>query len=131
MQKIKVCQRGIERSMLNIKLRQKVRANEIRSKTKLIDAVDHVLKMKWHWAGHVARMSDETRWTKILTFWKPQVGKRKRGRQKRRWEDDIVSTAGKNWMEVALDRQKWKTLEKTYLKRYKENVEGGQGHMDL
>ncbi|KAG7313515.1 hypothetical protein JYU34_000655 [Plutella xylostella] len=69
----------------------------------------------------------------ILTFWKPQVGKRKRGRQKRRWEDDIVSTAGKNWMEVALDRQKWKTLEKTYLKDlpYKENVEGGQGHMDL
>ncbi|GBP59115.1 hypothetical protein EVAR_44355_1 [Eumeta japonica] len=45
----------------------------------------------------------------------PRDGKRNKGRQPKRWEEDIQRTAGPEWMRIARDRDKWKPLEEAYV----------------
>lgn len=94
----------MERSILNIKLRDKFRCAKIRKKTRIIDA----LYMKYKWAGHVIRTSDD-KWTKNTTEWIPREGHRKRGRQCTRWRDDLEKLGG-TWTRLARDRREWSTL---------------------
>ncbi len=68
--KLKICQRAMERSILGIKLSDRVRNSDIRSKTGIADVGRKAAKLKWDWAGHVCRMGLE-RWTKIVTQWRP------------------------------------------------------------
>jgi len=35
------------------------------------------------------------------------IGKRKRGRPRTRWKDDIVAVAGGRWTDMAKDGQNW------------------------
>jgi hypothetical protein len=111
--KIKTCQRSMERSITNIKKTQKIRHSIIRNKTNVIDAVTYAMKLKWKWAGHVARMQDK-RWTKNVTSWAGPSGKRKRGRPYMRWSDEIRKISGTNWTEKAQDRTNWLTLEEAF-----------------
>ncbi|CAF4888459.1 unnamed protein product [Pieris macdunnoughi] len=112
--KIITCQRGIERSMLNIRKVQKIRHTKIRNTTK--DGLEHAQSLKWRWAGHVARLRDK-RWTKTVTIWAGPQGKRKRGRPVASWEDDIKKTAGPNWIQVAQSREDWLSLEEAFTYR--------------
>lgn len=100
----------MERSMLNIKRRQKINHTKIRANTNAIDALSHSQKMKWKWAGHIARLQDD-RWTKTVTFWTGPLARRYRGRRFTRWEDDIKKITGPQWKKIALEREKWKALE--------------------
>lgn len=111
--KIRTCQRGLERSMLNIRKRDKVRHDKIRNTTKAIDALMFALKQKWKWAGHIKRCTDQ-RWTTRVTSWSGPTGKRSRGRPLTRWEDDLRRTAGPNWRNLAQDRDAWASLEEAY-----------------
>ena len=103
----------MERSILNIRLRDKQRNTIIRKKTQVIDALGHAQALKWRWAGHLARTED-SRWTLRTTTWQGPQGKRKRGRPVERWHDEIVEFAGKSWLEKAKDRTRWKLLEEAY-----------------
>ena len=67
-QKLMTAQRSMERKMLNISLRDKVKSSEIRSKTKVKDIIEKIKEAKWRWAGHIARRQDN-RWTKRITEW--------------------------------------------------------------
>ncbi|CAG4915287.1 unnamed protein product [Colias eurytheme] len=49
---LRVCQNKMERSILNLKLRDKVKLKNIRSKTKVMDVTYTVKKLKWNWVGH-------------------------------------------------------------------------------
>lgn len=111
--KIRTCQRSMERSILGHKLKDKQKSETIRRKTKVIDAVQHAQRLKWRWAGHIARLSNNS-WAKQLTKWKGPGGKRKRGRPNDRWTDDIVKVAGSDWLTTAIDRGKWRQLEEAY-----------------
>ncbi|XP_045453281.1 uncharacterized protein LOC123662483 [Melitaea cinxia] len=42
-------------------------------------------------------------------------GKRNKGRQMKRWEDDLKKVAGPVWMRIARDRSMWKKLEEAYV----------------
>jgi hypothetical protein len=55
-EKLSVAQRSMERSMLNITRKDKIRNEEIRSKTKVEDVINKATTAKGRWAGHVARM---------------------------------------------------------------------------
>lgn len=55
-----------------------------------------------------------TKWSKVATNWYPRDGKRNRGRQHLRWENELKLTAGPSWRRVALDRAHWKDLEEAY-----------------
>ncbi|KAJ8727495.1 hypothetical protein PYW07_001614 [Mythimna separata] len=111
--KLVVCQKAMERSILKLRRIQKVKSEKIRQKTQVIDALQYALKQKWQWAGHIARYTDK-RWTLESIIWKGPRGKRKRGRPRKRWIEDIEKVAGSEWREKAMDRELWKTLEEAF-----------------
>ena len=105
-QKLITTQRAMERKMLSISLRDRERHTEIRKRTKVKNIMEKIKESKWRWAGHIARTVDN-RWTKRLTDWQPRTGKRRRGRQKRRWSDEIIVYTGTTaWGRSASSRSK-------------------------
>lgn len=113
---IRTAQRAMERKILNHKLSDKIRASDIREQTKVIDIVEFVAKTKWKWAGHVARLTDN-RWTGKVMKWLPK-GKRRVGKPRQRWNDDIVACAGASWPRKAVNRIKWKSSEEAYIQQW-------------
>ncbi|CAK1580292.1 unnamed protein product [Parnassius mnemosyne] len=59
--------------------------------------------MKWQWAGHIARRTDN-RWGEKFLEWRPRTGGRSIERLSTRWCDDLVKHAGNRWMQVAQNR---------------------------
>ncbi|CAF4882123.1 unnamed protein product [Pieris macdunnoughi] len=111
-QKLVVCQRSMERSMLNIRLPDRWTASKIRKKTNVSDVLQKIRKLKRNWIGHIMRTNKE-KWTKDVIEWYPRNGKRKRGGQVKRWEDDLP----KGWRRSAKDREMWKRLGEAYVDR--------------
>ena len=110
--KLRNTQRAMERTMLNISLKEHQTAESIRQKTKVKDILETIGKMKWRWGGHIMRRNDE-RWTKRITDWYPQTVKRKRGRPPMRWEDDLLKFKS-TWRNDAQYRDYWKGKEKYF-----------------
>ena len=113
--KLRSMQRAHERIMLNITWRDHKTAQSIREKTGVRDIIETIRKLKWQWAGHVARMTDN-RWTSRLTTWIPRDRIRNSGRQNIRWRDDIGKFR-KYWLRDAHDREVWRILGKVYVQR--------------
>ena len=86
--KLETSQRAMERKMLIVKLKDRIRYTIIRQRTRVTDIVQYVINTKWKWAGHIARVKDN-RWTIRVTEWQIK-GVRSVGRPKCRWRDDIV-----------------------------------------
>ncbi|CAH2237348.1 jg12062 [Pararge aegeria aegeria] len=61
--------------MLGVSLRDQIRNEEIRRRTRLTDKAQRVAKLKWQWAGHLARRTDG-RWGLKVLEWRPRTGKR-------------------------------------------------------
>ena len=106
---LNICQRRMERKILGITLRNRVRNTEIRSKTQIKDAAETAIRLKWKWAGHVLRLKDD-RWNHRATIWDQRRGKRKVGRQRIRWEDEFKKRIGTLWTRTAKKREEWKVL---------------------
>ncbi|CAH2208849.1 jg14 [Pararge aegeria aegeria] len=56
--RLRVTQRAMERAMLGLSLRDKIRNVEICRKTRVTDIAQRVAKLKWQWAGHISRRTD-------------------------------------------------------------------------
>ena len=54
--KFETSQRAMERKMLNVKLKDRIRNTITRRRTRVTYVVQYVTNMKWKWARHVARM---------------------------------------------------------------------------
>ncbi|CAH2269561.1 jg8306 [Pararge aegeria aegeria] len=91
--RLRVTQRAMERAMLGVSLRDRIRNVEIRRRTKVTDIAQRVAKLKWQWAGHIVRRKDG-RWGPKVLEWQPRTGKRSVGRPPTRWTDDIKRVAG-------------------------------------
>lgn len=115
--KLQTNQRAMERAMLGISLRDRVRNEEIRRRTKITDIIHRIAELKWRWTGHVARQ-DPSRWTVRILQWRPRTTKRSVGRPQMRWLDDIREIAGKRWFHIAQDRYAWKNLEEAYIQQW-------------
>lgn len=120
---LETCQHRMERSILNIKSKDKIRLKTIRKQTKIIDIKYQIKQLKWKWAGHLTRSKIE-KWTKEVTEWCPRYKKRSKGRPHRRWEDEIQEVAGPCWTRIARDRLLWRTLGEAYAKE-QDNHETG------
>ena len=115
--KLKVCQNAMERSVLGIKRKDRVNLQEIKQKTNFKNVHTVYRQLKWRWTGHMLRENPE-KWTKLITEWYPRNNsKRNKGRQPKRWEDDIKKVAGPVWTRVARDRQTWNSLEEAFVNR--------------
>ncbi|KAI5743164.1 hypothetical protein M8J77_015214 [Diaphorina citri] len=121
MQRLQTTQRSMERSMLGITRRDRKRITWIRAKTKVMDVIERVKRLKWRWAGHVLRRTDGRWTTSILSSWIPTNKKRGRGRPRLRWQDDIKKIAGNDWKKTAEDRFVWKNLEETFIQQWIDN----------
>ena len=91
-----------------------------------------IMRAKWRWAGHVARM-EPSRLCRRTVEWRDSewcatrdvVGGRPR-RPKRtrwfRWEDDLRSYAPR-WKDVAQNRDQWKAHESNFLMTHIRSAE--------
>lgn len=113
--KLSICQRKMERSMLGIRQKDKIKNKTIRKRTKIKDVVETIRSYKWKWAGHICRM-DNSRWAKRISEWIPRDGSRSRGRPEKRWEDIFLEKAGSDWMSKARNRELWKEMGEAYAK---------------
>ena len=68
--KLAAAQTKMERSALSITYKDRKTNIWVRGKTKVIDIINTVRKMKWSWAGHINRLKDD-RWTSRVTTWRP------------------------------------------------------------
>ncbi|CAH2217531.1 jg25267, partial [Pararge aegeria aegeria] len=59
-------QRAMERAMLGLSLRDQIRNEEIRSRTRVTEIAQRVAKLKWQWAGHIAQRTDGRWGLKVL-----------------------------------------------------------------
>ena len=64
--KLRVTERAMERIMLGVTRRDKVRNEDLRKKTNARDIIQEIKTKKWRWAGHLARRKDN-RWTHTVT----------------------------------------------------------------
>ncbi|KAJ4437106.1 hypothetical protein ANN_17241 [Periplaneta americana] len=110
-QMVNVCQRKMERKIMQVTLKDLIRNVDLGKNTDMKDAVQVADELKWNWGGHVTRMPD-TQWTFRVTMWDPRIGKRSAGRQKIRWADTFTQRAGKQWTRRARSRSTWKKLSK-------------------
>ncbi|GBP79249.1 Craniofacial development protein 2 [Eumeta japonica] len=73
---------GMERSMIGVTKRDRIRSEDIRSITKVEDIIKKIRQLKWRWTGHMTRDS-RIKWTKILTGGNHVIAQGKEaGRQK-------------------------------------------------
>jgi hypothetical protein len=91
--------------MLGVSLRDQIRNEMIRQKTKVSGIAHRISTLKWQRAGHNSRRTDN-RWDKRVLEWSPRLGKRsvRPGQDKARWSDDLRRTAGRSCMRVAEHR---------------------------
>jgi hypothetical protein len=81
---------------------------------KIFKSILHDCTILMRWAGHVARMGEETGVYRVLVG-KPE-GRRPLGRPRRRWMDNIrmdlheVGCGCMDWIGLAQDRDRWRTL---------------------
>jgi hypothetical protein len=74
-----VTQKAMERAMLGVSLRDQIRNDEIRKRTKVTDIARRIADLNWQWAGHIARRTDGHWGGKVLE-WRPRTGRRSVGR---------------------------------------------------
>jgi hypothetical protein len=99
--KFAVAQHSMERSMMNVKKLDKISNVKLRRSTKIKDVVSSAKQLKWNWAGHIARHNND-RLPKTLEAWNPNT-RRKPGRPKSRWKDEIVEHGSILWRRKAQD----------------------------
>ncbi|GBP49794.1 hypothetical protein EVAR_81414_1 [Eumeta japonica] len=58
---------------------------------------------------------EKEKWTRLITEWYPRGNKISKGRQHKRWEDDIKQIAGAKWTRIARGRETWKSLEEAFV----------------
>ena len=118
--KLKVAQHNMERSMLNITLKDKKTNHWIREQTRGQDII-HIIKLKkWSWAGHISRIQDQ-RWTTEITTWTPRDGGRSQGKPLKRWRDEIDTYTGTvNWQQMAQNRQQWRSHAEAFIQQWIE-----------
>ena len=106
--------------MLGITRRDRKRNEWVREQTGVRDVIDVVMRLKWKWAGHIARRTDG-RWTRSILDWTPEDGYRPKGRPFGRWRDDVRKFGGVRWILKAQDRTQWKENEEAFVQQWTGN----------
>jgi hypothetical protein len=83
--KFKGAQRAMERAMLGVSQRDRIRNQVFWQRSKVTDIAHRISMLKWQWAGHISRRTDN-RWQRVLE-WRPRLGKRSVGRPHSRGSD--------------------------------------------
>lgn len=93
----------MEKSLRDVKLRDDVSIQHIRTITKTKDLGYTLKKRTWKHAEHLARLGKD-RWNKIVAEWTPYEGKKNRGRPSVTWRDEITRFTGIMWERTGQNR---------------------------
>ena len=119
--KLAAAQHNMERSMLNITYKDRKTNKWVREQTNTHDILETVKRKKWTWAGHISRREDNS-WSVVLTMWTPMEGKRNRGRQRKRWRDELQQYwSSTNWYSKTNDRQQWRQHAEAFIQQWIDN----------
>ena len=103
--KLDVTHLAMLRRIYGVTRRDMIRNEKIYSTTQSGPLSTFVNKRRWKWAGHVARREDG-RWTEAVTVWWPrEMGRRRRGGQKKRWKDDLRKLSRLWWQDARRHRK--------------------------
>ena len=69
--RLRTTQMAMERAMLGISLRERIRNENIRRRTEVTDVTERIAKLKWQWVSHIGRQGRE-RWTIKIIMWRPR-----------------------------------------------------------
>lgn len=116
-ERLRTTQLAMERSMLGVKRKDKVRGKEIRERTGTIDVRYAAKKLKINYAGHISRRNRE-RWETKIEEWTPLEQKRKVGRPITRWRDELVKQFGIKWKQKAHNRKVWEGMGEAYARKW-------------
>ena len=83
----------MERSIIGLARKHRVRNQEIREKTGTRDVLQSVRLQKMRYAGHKTRKKGEV-WAKRITEWISYRYKSSKGRPTMRWRQEIVQKVG-------------------------------------
>ncbi len=98
----------MERSMLNITSKDRKTNIWVRERTKVVNVINTVRKIKWSWAGYISRLKDD-RWTPHATTWRPYDKKRRQGTPSKRRRDDLDKYWSDTiWQKTAQERLTWR-----------------------
>lgn len=112
--RLRVTVRSMERAMTGISKRERKRKEYINKITGIKDIGKIIILRKWNWVGHIIRCKDN-RWTKRMMEWWPIEKKRKRGRPKTRWDEEMRKICGEStWRRVVWERKEWKRMGEVY-----------------
>ncbi|KAJ4428690.1 hypothetical protein ANN_25683 [Periplaneta americana] len=98
------------------------------------DIIRNIKSRRLRWAGHVARMGESRNAYRVLVG-RPE-GKRPLGRPRRRWEDNIkmdlreVGYDGRDWINLAQDRDQWRAYVRAAMNLREEEEGGGKGNVE-
>ena len=119
--KLAAAQHNMERSILNITYKDRKTNKWIREQTQVQDILETIKIRKWTWAGHISRRQDN-RWSSRLTHWTPYGRKRNRGRQRKRWREELQNYWGEvNWYQRAQNRDTWRHHAEAFILQWIDN----------
>ncbi len=106
--KIEITQNSMMRSILGMKRKDHISLKTIKNKLPNVkNCVKTIRNLKWGWAEHIVRLS-HNRWTHQATFWFPDHKKRKKGKPKSRWRDEIDQyLKHRRIQQIAKNRKEW------------------------
>lgn len=87
-QKLQVTQRKMERALINVKVQDRIRNEDLRKITKLKDIAQEFGRRKFKYCSRLA--ADAEGWPTRVTVWQPLNRKRRPGRPLLRWQDQLV-----------------------------------------
>jgi hypothetical protein len=105
--------------MLGITRKDRRRNQWIRKQTRVRDVIEVTKLIKWRWAGHIARQTDN-RWTNTVIQWYPWGTEWPQGRSKTRWIDELVRFGGRTWQTKAMNRKEWMELGEAFIQQWIE-----------
>ena len=109
LQRMEVFQNHILRWMTRCRLIDHIPLRELRRRTNIKTLSSHIIARKLKWYGHVKRSQLPVK----VTVEGLVEGKRKRGRPRRRWRDDIRDWTGQTWQELnrlSQNRKAWRKI---------------------
>jgi endonuclease/exonuclease/phosphatase family metal-dependent hydrolase len=118
--KLRTTQRSMERAIIGVTKRDHLTNKKVRELSGTNDIISTIKKLKWSWAGHIARMKDN-RWTQRTMEWIPIGQKRERARPMTRWDDEIIKFMGVTWIRKAQDRKLWKIHGEAFVQQWTDH----------
>jgi len=119
--KLSPAPQNMERNMLNITCKDRKTNKWMRDQTKVIDIMEIIKNGKWTWTGHISRRTNY-RCSAALTVWTPVDGKINRGRQRKRWRDELQQYLGNvNRYMRERNRDLWRQHAKAFVLQWTDH----------